>query len=102
MNKAERAVGRFKAWLRAARQGEKFAYHSGLLMLDRVPPMFPVGVGDEERDAFWEATQITDCLAHAAARAEGRGLVVLVQFRLPSGGCLYLAQRTGKVVPNGY
>lgn len=84
-------VSAFRKWLRRAAPGSEFLYHNGLLAFDRCPPNRKrVAEVDDIAKEVWAASQ--------------RGLVLLVQRRLPytsilsgrplKGGCLYLAVRT--------
>lgn len=84
------AVARFSTWLRRARPGNMFHYHVGLLALDREA----TAVLDSER------ADVADALGRAAFWAAKAGLVALVQFRLSTGECLYIAQRTRCRLPN--
>lgn len=81
---------KFRYWLAQALPGEEFAYHNGLLAWDR------------------EKDQEVEKVAQDAMLAQEQGLVWLVQLRLPysapmsrrpmTGGCLYVARRTGKPI----
>ena len=65
----------FAAWVDAAAPGESVVSHVGLLMLARAEGRAPPG------------------LAWLAMRCAAAGLVSLVQRRLESGQCQYIAQR---------
>lgn len=76
-----------------AEKGVEVAYHTGLLMRDRVPRNLPKETAPEVVKFEQARAGAVDKAAKTAMELHDKGIVSLVQRRLAPGICAYLAIR---------